>query len=219
MGPGARAGARAAARAGIRPGRGPRAWAGARAGSWAVISQGLGPSRGPGRDPGRGRGLGALVPGIGPRGFGPGPQVPGWGPGPGPGPGARSPHQQTRDPIPSLPYLFKAIVPYAHDIFAPTRRLGLHKLLGRNNYVMEAAFVAGVVGLAKFFDEPQWPCGVYKWPPESPPEFAEHVEVPLALSPGAVPAGSSAGSSVGTLASAAAGSSSAMAEKKATPPH
>ena len=131
----------------------------------------------------------------------------------------RPAHEQTRDPITSLSYLFRAIIPYAHDIFAPTRRLGLHKLLGRNNYVMEAAFVAGVVGLAKFFDEPQWPCGVYKWPPESPPEFAEHVEVPLALSPGAVPAGSSAGSSVGTLASAAAGSSSAMAEKKATPPH
>ena len=115
----------------------------------------------------------------------------------------RPPNAQSRDPITSLTYVFQAIIPFSRDIFAPNLRLGLHKLLGRNNYIMEAAFVAGVIGLSRFLGEKKFPPGVYSWPPPCP-EFPD-----LAPSPSA-PASSSACSASPAAVSGASSSSAKL---------
>ena len=63
--------------------------------------------------------------------------------------------------------LFSKCVPAARRVFdGASRPL---KLLHVNDYVMEEAFVYGIVALSKWLGEEQFPYGVYgQWPPKFP---------------------------------------------------
>ena len=54
------------------------------------------------------------------------------------------------------------------------------RLLHRNDYVMEKAFVFGVIALSKWLGSDRYPPGLYgEWPPEPPPEIYESLSGPV----------------------------------------
>ena len=72
-----------------------------------------------------------------------------------------------RDPVDTLYRLFEACVPSARRVFknasSPLR------LLHINDYILEKAFVYGIVALSKWLGEDRFPQGVYgHWPPRFP---------------------------------------------------
>ena len=90
------------------------------------------------------------------------------------------------DPCEQILRLFAACVPRARDIFSgpytPAR------LLHMNDYVVEKAFVYGVVALSKWLGAERFPHGIYgRWPPNAP-ELAPSTPATPALDiDGAVP--------------------------------
>ena len=77
------------------------------------------------------------------------------------------------DPVGALGAMFRAFVPCSSQVFkgayAP-----LH-LLHMNDYVMEKAFVFGVIALSKWLGPERFPQGIYgDWPPCPPPPPASH---------------------------------------------
>ena len=72
----------------------------------------------------------------------------------------------TRSPTLSLMYLIGKIILFHREIFEHTSRLGIQKILGRNNWIMEQAFVAMIIAVSRRLGEERYPCGVHYWPPK-----------------------------------------------------
>ena len=71
------------------------------------------------------------------------------------------------DPVHSLERLFKRCVPCANRIF--TGNYSPLRMLHLNDYVLEKAFVYGILALSKWLGEKRFVYGVYgKWPPPFP---------------------------------------------------
>ena len=71
------------------------------------------------------------------------------------------------DPVHSLERLFKRCVPCANRIF--TGNYSPLRMLHLNDYVLEKAFVYGILALSKWLGEKRFVYGVYgKWPPTFP---------------------------------------------------
>ena len=70
-------------------------------------------------------------------------------------------------PVDTLLRLFNACVPHANRVFqGPYTPL---RLLHKTDYVMDMAFVYGILALSKWIGEETYPCGVYgHWPPKFP---------------------------------------------------
>ena len=76
-------------------------------------------------------------------------------------------HILGRDPVDQLDRLFSACVPRARRVFAGNYQA--LRLLHVNDYVLEKAFVYGIVALSKWLGEERFPYGVYgQWPPKFP---------------------------------------------------
>ena len=71
------------------------------------------------------------------------------------------------EPVETLHRLFSACVPSARKVF-----IGSYtplRLLHVNNYVLEKAFVYGIVALSKWLSEERFPQGAFgPWPPKAP---------------------------------------------------
>ena len=72
------------------------------------------------------------------------------------------------DPVEVLYKLFQACIPMARRIF--TAYNTPLRLLHANEYVLEKAFVYGIMSLSKWLGT-EWKCGVHNWPPEMPPDL------------------------------------------------
>ena len=73
-----------------------------------------------------------------------------------------------RDPLLALRDLLEAVAPSSPaDVFSKQRRF--HRLLHRNDYVLDKAFVSCVWVLSKWLMAKTFPQGVFAWPPEVPP--------------------------------------------------
>ena len=71
------------------------------------------------------------------------------------------------DPVGALRAMFRAFVPCASQVF--TGAYSPLCLLHMNNYVMEKAFVFGVIALSKWLGRERFPQGIYgDWPPCMP---------------------------------------------------
>ena len=80
-----------------------------------------------------------------------------------------------RDPVDTLYRLFSACVPAARQVFVDAYRP--LRLLHVNDYILEKAFVYGIVALSKWLGEERFPCGVYgQWPPPFPAGLAPRSE-------------------------------------------
>ena len=76
----------------------------------------------------------------------------------------------SHDPVETLSLLFMACVPCARRVFTAAYRP--LRLLHVNDYVLEKAFVYGIVALSKWLGEGRFPQGVYgSWPPKLPADF------------------------------------------------
>ena len=83
-----------------------------------------------------------------------------------------------RDASAALLCLFKKCVPKAMEIFKDA--YSIPRLFHTCGYVMEKAFVFGIICLAKWVGPALFPCGVYgRWPPELP----EHLQAELPAPP------------------------------------
>ena len=77
-----------------------------------------------------------------------------------------------REAANTLSQLFISILPLAQralrqaDTYTPLR------ILAMNDYVMEKAFVWGVIAFSKWLTPEHFPQGVYEWPPAQPPSAA-----------------------------------------------
>ena len=72
-----------------------------------------------------------------------------------------------QDPVDTLHRLFGACIPRARSVF--TGAYGPLRLLHINDYIMEKAFVYGIIALSKWLGKERFPQGVYgKWPPPFP---------------------------------------------------
>ena len=74
-------------------------------------------------------------------------------------------------------------MPYGPRAFSTFRPL---RLLHINDYVMEKAFVYGIVALSKWLGEERFPYGVYgQWPPKFPAALAPRTQgsQPIDLEP------------------------------------
>ena len=101
-----------------------------------------------------------------------------------------------------LEKIFKKIIPKGDVIFGPHSRTSSNFLLGHNGFIIEKAFVYGVICLSKWLGEKYFPPGLYGlWPPQAPshlhlrpppiPVEDEEPDVPVAA--GAAAASSGAG--------------------------
>ena len=72
-----------------------------------------------------------------------------------------------RCPSGALKEIFERVFPKAGRAFAQGGLLPL-RLLSLNDWVMEKAFVYGIICLSKWMGEEEFPCGVYTWPPPMP---------------------------------------------------
>ena len=64
--------------------------------------------------------------------------------------------------------VFKQCIPMPTSIF--TGPVTMHHLLHANDYVLDKAFVYGVIMLSKWLGQVRLPAGVYgMWPPDPPP--------------------------------------------------
>ena len=84
----------------------------------------------------------------------------------------------TRDASQTLMQLWKRILPHAEHVF--TGSYSPPRMFAHCDYIMEGAFLFGVIVLSKKLGNNRFPCGVYgRWPPELP----EHLrpEPPSAL--------------------------------------
>ena len=80
-----------------------------------------------------------------------------------------------RDPVAALFRLYSAIVPLERRVFAGT--LSPLRLLHVNDYILDKAFVYGIVALSKRLGEEWFPCGVFgQWPPPFPAGLATKSE-------------------------------------------
>ena len=71
------------------------------------------------------------------------------------------------EPVETLYRLFSACVPSARRVF--TGSYSPLRLLHVNDYVLEKAFVYGIVALSKWLSEDRFPQGVFgHWPPKAP---------------------------------------------------
>ena len=74
------------------------------------------------------------------------------------------------DPVEALYRIFQRCVPRARDVFDGTH--SALRLLHVNDYVMEKAFVWGIVALSKWLSKDRFPAGVYgEWPPKTPKDL------------------------------------------------
>ena len=84
-----------------------------------------------------------------------------------------------KDPAEVLLRLFALCVPQAHDVFAygytPL------KLLQLNDFVLEKAFVYGIICLSKWLTAKWFPQGVFDWPPQFPEDLLPKKQSPLEL--------------------------------------
>ena len=94
------------------------------------------------------------------------------------GPEVRGPYE----PVEALTRMFMAIIgPAARDVF--TLAYSPARLLWRNDYIIEKAFVFGVIALSKWLGDARFPQGLYgSWPPRQPTpvEAAEAPGAPAA---------------------------------------
>ena len=76
--------------------------------------------------------------------------------------------------------MFTAIIgTAARDVF--THAYSPARLLWRNDYIIEKAFVFGVIALSKWLGDARFPQGLYgSWPPRQPVEAAEAPGAPAA---------------------------------------
>ena len=82
------------------------------------------------------------------------------------------------DPVETLYKLFLACVPSARRVF--TDSYGALRILHMNDYVLEKAFVYGIVALSKWLGEERYPCGVYgRWPPKMPADLIPKLSTPM----------------------------------------
>ena len=78
-----------------------------------------------------------------------------------------SPTMFGRDPVDSLLRMLRLCVPCANRIF--TGNYAPLRLLHLNDYVMEKAFVYGIIALSKWLGEEKFAYGIYgRWPPPFP---------------------------------------------------
>jgi len=68
-----------------------------------------------------------------------------------------------QQPADALLAIFKQFVPRAWDVFGG--EYGPLRLLQANDYVIDKAFVFGVIALSKWLDDKRFPQGIYEWPP------------------------------------------------------
>ena len=79
------------------------------------------------------------------------------------------------DPVKTLNDLFDKLVPRGAKVFR--NAYCALKLLHMNDYVMEKAFVYGVIALSKWLGKERFPKGVYgTWPPPPPDDLAVFVD-------------------------------------------
>ena len=76
-----------------------------------------------------------------------------------------------RDPADTMYRLLHRCVPRARDIFSIHAALTIPKLFFLGDYIMEKAFVYGIICLSKWLGEATFPQGVYKWPPALPEDL------------------------------------------------
>ena len=82
-----------------------------------------------------------------------------------------------RDPVEALYRLFSACVPCARNVFTGVYRP--LRLLHANEYVLDKAFVYGIVALSKWLGAERFRQGVYgQWPPTFPAALAAHGGAP-----------------------------------------
>ena len=82
-----------------------------------------------------------------------------------------------KDAVETLYKLFINTVPRARDVFQG-KNTPL-KLLHVNDYVMDKAFVYGIVSLSKWLGQETFPYGVfYKWPPACPADLLPRKPAP-----------------------------------------
>jgi len=119
------------------------------------------------------------------------------------------------DVVEVLYRLFSACVPEARRIF--TDNVSPLRLLHVNHYVLEKAFVHGIIALSKWLGKDGWPCGVHgRWPPKMPADLVPKYRGFLTLNVDTA-APSQASSSSGIVrAGAAVSPASATVPKKRT---
>jgi len=119
------------------------------------------------------------------------------------------------DAVEILYRLFSACVPEARRIF--TANVSPLRLLHVNHYVLEKAFVHGIIALSKWLGKDGWPCGVHgRWPPKMPADLVPKYRGFLTLNVDTA-APSQASSSSGIVrAGAAVSPASATVPKKRT---
>ena len=72
-----------------------------------------------------------------------------------------------RFPVETLYALFSAFLPHARHVF--TGAYSPLRLLHVNDYVLEKAFIYGIIALSKWLGEERFPPGVFgQWPPQVP---------------------------------------------------
>ena len=84
-----------------------------------------------------------------------------------------------RDASAALVDLFRLCVPNAREIFKDA--FSVPRLFHINGYVMEKAFVYGIICLSKWLGPGDYPCGVFgHWPPELPDDHQPRLPAPPA---------------------------------------
>ena len=75
------------------------------------------------------------------------------------------------EPAETLQHLFDLIVPRARKIFTQKQSFTCSRILHKNDYQMDKAFIYGVCALSKWLGEEKFPAGVFgDWPPTPPKE-------------------------------------------------
>jgi hypothetical protein len=85
-----------------------------------------------------------------------------------------------QDAVETLYRLFSACVPHARQVF--TNAYVPLRLLHMNDYVLDKAFVYGIVALSKWMGEEWFPTGVYgQWPPAMPADLVPRFHGPVPI--------------------------------------
>ena len=83
-----------------------------------------------------------------------------------------------RDPVEVLLRLFRACVPGSRHAFVNSYSPA--RLLHQNEYVLEKAFVYGVVALSKWMGKETFPQGIFgQWPPTPPSDLVPPLKCPV----------------------------------------
>ena len=74
----------------------------------------------------------------------------------------------SRRPEETLMKLFQVCLPGAEKALRQNEAYRPLRILHMNDYVMEKAFVWGVMAFSKWLTEEKWPQGIHQWPPARP---------------------------------------------------